>query len=263
MEQQWLNRAVEVAIAAGRLQRSRLGGEVSIQHKGLKDLVTEVDLASEKIIVDGLMQSFPTHSVLAEEGGLQDLSSSFCWVVDPLDGTTNFAHGFPWFAVSIALLHRETPCIGVIYNPMTDELFTAVAGQGAWCNGRRLQVSTANTIAGSLLATGFPYDCATSPVNNFKEFMLFQRQARGVRRAGAAALDLAYVAKGVFDGFWEFKLNPWDVAAGVLLVQEAGGMVTDHAGGEYRVSENRILASNGRIHQEMVSTLCKENQLNE
>ena len=257
---QLLDAAVEAAIAAGRLQRSRFAGRIAVDLKGAKNLVTEVDLASEQLIVQLLLDRFPGHGILAEEGDYPGGDGTHVWIIDPLDGTTNFAHGYPWFCVSIALQAGGETVLGVIHNPMTDELFTAVTGIGAFRNGCRIRVSERQPLAGALLATGFPYDCATDPENNFSHFIRFQKAARGIRRAGAAALDLAYLAAGSLDGFWEVKLKPWDVAAGTLLVQEAGGRVSAFDGSRYELTNHRILASNGLIHDEMISLLAEEVQ---
>ncbi len=251
----YLHIAVEAARKAGSYQRHRFASSFSIELKGDKDLVTEVDRESERLIVEQVLARFPDHSILAEEGSCPRGDAPFRWVIDPLDGTTNFAHGFPWFCVSIALEAEGVPMVGVIFDPIHDELFTASKGNGAFLNGRRLHVSSRPSLDESLLGTGFPYDCATDPVNNFDNFMAFQRAARGIRRVGAAALDLAAVAAGRLDGFWELKLKPWDVAAGVLLVREAGGMVSGFDGSAYSISQDRILASNGLIHDEMVAML--------
>jgi myo-inositol-1(or 4)-monophosphatase len=252
---EYLQVAVEAARTAGSFQRHRFASPLRIELKGDKDLVTEVDRVSEQLIIEQLLARFPDHSILAEEGSCSRGDSPFCWVIDPLDGTTNFAHGFPWFCVSIALEAEGELVAGVIHNPIHDELFTAAKGEGAFLNGRRLRVSCRSPLKETLLGTGFPYDCATDPVNNFDNFMAFQRAARGIRRAGAAALDLAAVAAGRLDGFWELKLKPWDVAAGVLLVREAGGTVSGFDGSPYSIFNNRIVASNGLIHGEMVAML--------
>jgi len=207
---------------AGALQKERLWSEIDISFKGEIDLVTEVDRRCEELIVASLKGAFPEHSFLAEEGSNQEGRLPYKWIIDPLDGTTNFAHGFPWFCVSIALEHQGELLLGVIYHCMMDELFTAVRGGGAFLNGNRIRVSTRQPLRRSLLATGFPYDRTRDNENNFDNFIDFQLAARAVRRAGAAALDLAYVAAGRLDGYWECKLKPWDVAAGSLLVTEAG-----------------------------------------
>jgi myo-inositol-1(or 4)-monophosphatase len=251
----FLEQAVTAAKLAGALQRERLWSELAISFKGDIDLVTEVDRRCEELIVTYLRGAFPEHSFLAEEDSYQSGSLPYKWVIDPLDGTTNFAHGFPWFCVSIALEHEATLLLGVIYHPMMDELFTAVKGGGAFLNGKQIHVSTRQPLRHSLLATGFPYDRTRDNENNFDNFFNFQLSCRGVRRAGAAALDLAYVAAGRLDGYWECKLKPWDVAAGSLLVAEAGGEVTNHQGLAYSIYDHRILASNGALHQEMLEVL--------
>jgi myo-inositol-1(or 4)-monophosphatase len=251
--------AVEAAHLAGSYQRYRFTSLLEICLKGDKDLVTEVDKESERLIVTHLLSSFPDHNILAEEGEYHQSDSPFRWVIDPVDGTTNFAHGFPWFCVSVGLEFAGNIVAGVIYNPIYGELFTATAGGGAFLNGRRLHVSNRSPLKNSLLGTGFPYDCATDPNNNFADFIHFQKAARGIRRAGAAALDLAYVAAGRLDGFWELKLKPWDVAAGVLMVREAGGVISTFEGSDYSIYTDRIVASNGLIHHEMttqLSALC-------
>jgi myo-inositol-1(or 4)-monophosphatase len=253
--QGFLEQASAAARLAGALQKERLWSDLEISFKGEIDLVTEVDRRCEELVVGHLRAAFPDHNFLAEEDSYQIGSSPYKWIIDPLDGTTNFAHGFPWFCVSIALEHEGEVLLGVIYHCMMDELFSAVKGGGAFLNGSRIGVSSREPIRRSLLATGFPYDVARDNENNFGNFINFQLAARGVRRAGAAALDLAYVAAGRLEGYWECKLKPWDVAAGSLLVVEAGGRVTNHAGLPFSVYDHRILASNGAIHQEMLQVL--------
>lgn len=247
--------AVEAARIAGAYQRYRFTSVLDIDLKGDKDLVTEVDRESERLIVEHLWSKFPGHDIVAEEGQYPQSGSAFRWIIDPVDGTTNYAHGFPWFCSSIGLMRDQELVAAVIYNPVQDELFTATRGGGAFLNGRRISVSGRAPLKNSLLGTGFPYDCASDPANNFDNFITFQKAARGIRRAGAAALDLAYVAAGRLDGFWELKLKAWDVAAGVLLVREAGGTVTTFDGSAYDVFNDRIVASNGLIHGEMIATL--------
>jgi myo-inositol-1(or 4)-monophosphatase len=256
----YLDTAVRAAQAAGRMQRERLWSAHQIEFKGETDLVTEVDRASEELIVAAVREEWPGHDILAEENVYAPRGSRFRWVIDPLDGTTNYAHGFPWFCVSIALEIDGTVHLGVICHPMMDELFTVVKGEGAYLNGRRIAVSRRAPLKGCLLATGFPYDRTRDNENNFAPFIDFQMTARAVRRAGAAALDLAYVAAGRLDGYWECKLKPWDVAAGQLLVAEAGGTVTNHAGAPYSIYDHRILASNGLIHDEMVAVLAEDRE---
>lgn len=254
--QHYRDAAVEAARIAGAYQRCRFTSSLEVDLKGDKDLVTEVDKESERLIVECLRSYFPGHDLLAEEGDYARQGSAFRWIIDPVDGTTNYAHGFPWFCSSIALEHDRELVAAVIYNPIYDELFTATKGGGAFLNGRRLNVSAGMPLKSTLLGTGFPYDCARDPANNFANFIAFQKAARGIRRAGAAALDLACVAAGRLDGFWELKLKPWDVAAGVLLVLEAGGRVTTFDGSVYDVFNDRIVASNGLIHDEMTAMLA-------
>ncbi|MBC7961799.1 MAG: inositol monophosphatase [Steroidobacteraceae bacterium] len=254
--QQYLDAAVEAARIAGAYQRYRFESTLKIDLKGDKDLVTEVDRESERLIVEHLRTRFPDHDMLAEEGDYLRSGSAFRWIIDPVDGTTNYAHGFPWFCTSIGLQFAGEMVAAVIYNPIYDELFTATKGGGAFLNGRRLAVSAHTPLKSALLGTGFPYDCASDPANNFANFIAFQKAARGIRRAGAAALDLACVAAGRLDGFWELKLKPWDVAAGLLLVSEAGGRVTTFDGSAYDVFNDRIVASNGLIHDEMIAMLA-------
>ena len=258
--QQFLDIAVEAARIAGKFQLRRFASILNVTLKGDKNLVTEVDRESERLIVGHLLGSFPDHNIVAEEGEYPQGDSPFRWIIDPLDGTTNYTHGFPWFCVSIGLISAGEVGAGVIYNPMHDELFTATKGGGAFLNGHRLSVSTRSPLHNTLLGTGFPYDCASDPANNFDNFIAFQKAARGIRRAGAAALDLAYVAAGRLDGFWELKLKPWDVAAGVLMVREAGGTVTTFDGTDYDIFNHRIVASNGLIHEEMVAMLTRLDQ---
>jgi len=252
--------AIEAAHLAGSYQRHRFASPVKIDMKGDKNLVTEVDRESERLIVSHLLASYPTHNIVAEEGEYPQGDSPYRWIIDPLDGTTNYAHAFPWFCVSIGLEVAGEIVAGVIYNPIHDELFTATNGGGAFLNGRRIHVSPRSPLQNTLLGTGFPYDCASDPANNFTHFVCFQKAARGIRRAGAAALDLAYVAAGRLDGFWELKLKPWDVAAGVLMVREAGGRVSKFDGSPYDINTNRIVASNGLIHNEMIAVLTSTAQ---
>lgn len=253
---EYLQAAVAAARIAGQYQKSRFASSLDIEMKGDKNLVTEVDKESERLIVEHLLGRFPGHDIVAEEGVYPRTGSPFRWIIDPVDGTTNYAHGYPWFCSSIGLELEGELVVGVIYNPVYDELFTATRGGGAELNGTPLSVSPRAPLQNSLLGTGFPYDCATDPANNFASFIAFQKKARGIRRAGAAALDLAYVAAGRLDGFWELKLKAWDVAAGVLMVREAGGTVTTFDGSAYDIFNDRIVASNGLIHDEMVAMLA-------
>ena len=250
-----LDFAVSVARDAGRLLRDRLGSRIDITHKGAINIVTDVDLASERLIRDRIATHYPRHEVLAEEGGLVETRSEYRWIVDPLDGTTNYAHGLPVFCVSIALEHLGQTILGVVYDPMRDEMFTAERGGGAALNGRPIRVSTTADLLQSLLSTGFPYDIKTSNLTNLDHWANFAMNAQALRRIGAAALDLSYVAAGRFDGFWELSLSPWDMAAGALIVSEAGGRVTDFQGSAFSNYKPEVIASNGLIHQRMVEVL--------
>jgi myo-inositol-1(or 4)-monophosphatase len=246
----YLDVAVEAAREAGSILRAEFDRPQKIGYKGDVDLVTETDRRSEAAVVERLRSHFPKHAIVAEEGTGQESDSAFRWYVDPLDGTTNFAHGYPCFCVSIGLAENDELVAGVILNPVNDELYTAVKGEGAWLNNKRIQVSTVPKLRTSLLATGFPQQKRTrSP--NIDYYWQFTLASHGVRRDGSAALDLAALACGRFDGFWEFGLKPWDTAAGVLLVREAGGMVTNLAGQPYRTGDYELLASNRLIHAEM------------
>lgn len=242
---------------AGRILMDKLEQGVTVAYKGAIDLVTEADLASERAIVALLRARHPDHDILAEEGDYGCRGADQRWIVDPLDGTTNFAHGFPWFAVSIALEVRGEVVLGAVFNPHNNELFVAERGRGATLNGRPLCVSSTGVLEQAMLATGFAYDHKTSPENNYRHFASFQRAAQAVRRAGVASLDLACVAAGRFDGFWELKLKPWDVAAGVLLVEEAGGRVSDYRGAPMPLDRGEILASNGHLHGAMQQILSQ------
>jgi myo-inositol-1(or 4)-monophosphatase len=250
MGNQFLEVAVETAIEAGGILLAEFDRPVKISYKGEVDLVTQADRRSEDAIVSRLRRYFPSHAIVAEEGSGQEGDARYRWIVDPLDGTTNFAHGYPCFAVSIGFEEAGELLVGVIYQPVTKELFTTSRGEGAFLNERRIQVSSIDHLATSLLATGFPsVKRARNP--NIHYYWNFTLRSHGVRRDGSAALDLASVACGRFDGFWEFGLHSWDTAAGVLLVREAGGVVTNFSGQPYRVGEYETLASNGRIHGEL------------
>lgn len=254
---------VAAALAAGRLLRERLGRVREIRYKGAVNLVTEVDLASERLIVETIRSAFPDHALLTEEGTEQGaLDAPALWVIDPLDGTTNYAHGYPMFCVSIAFLRNGTPEFGVVYQPVLDELFVAERGVGAFLNGERLRVSGHQELRSALLATGFPYDLERRR-QALAAFGRFTLTARAVRRDGSAALNLAYVAAGRFDGFWEQELSPWDTAAGVLLVEEAGGRVTDYFGHPYGFDQGTCVASNGLIHDAMLELLQRTNEVAE
>jgi len=247
--------AIEIARDAGIFVKNKLNSVHTIHYKGKINLVTEADKISEEMITSKITTLFPDHDILAEEFTHIDSGSDFRWIIDPLDGTTNYAHGFPFFCVSIALERLDTMIVGIVYDPMLDEMFVAEKGKGAFLNDREIHVSNTRGTIKSLLATGFPYDIQKDSQNNLNYFNEMILKAQAIRRAGSAALDLAYVAAGRFDGFWELKLNPWDIAAGWLLVEEAGGIVTDMGGNNYFLESPSILASNGRIHKEMMDVL--------
>jgi myo-inositol-1(or 4)-monophosphatase len=243
--------AREAALKAGGVLRENIHGIREISYKGDINLVTEMDMRSERIIVGVLHASFPGHGIIAEEETSIRNNSGFTWIIDPLDGTTNYAHGYPCFSVSIALEHDGDIILGVVYDPMREELFAAQKGQGASLNGKTIRVSVIDTLIKGLLATGFPYDRKVSEKNNLDYFHELLMASQEVRRDGSAALDLCYVASGRFDGFWELKLKPWDVAAGSLIVREAGGTVSDFSGTRFSIHDNEILASNGRLHEQI------------
>jgi myo-inositol-1(or 4)-monophosphatase len=251
MAENYLEAAVEIAQEAGKILVEELSGPLDIRYKGDEvDLVTQADKRSEQLIVARLNKYFPDHAVAAEEGTGKETSSEFRWHVDPLDGTTNFAHGYPCFCVSIALAQHDTLLVGVVFNPFYNELFTAARGEGAAFNGKRIHVSKVASLSTSLLCTGFPVrNRKASP--NLQYYGDFTQRSHGVRRDGSAALDLACVAMGRFDAFWEFNLQKWDTAAGVLLVEEAGGRVSDFEGKPYQLGGPVVLATNGLIHEEM------------
>ncbi len=251
----FLSFAESLAREAGALLREGYGRVTNIEYKSAVDLVTEYDRLSEALILGRLRAAFPTHQLYAEESGTSGQAGDYEWLVDPIDGTVNFAHGVPIFAVSLALTYRRRLLIGVVYDPLRDELFAAEAGCGATLNGQRLRVSAERELAHSLLATGFPYDVRTSPQNNFAEFIAFYRRSQAVRRAGSAALDCCYVACGRFDGYWEYKMKPYDIGAAALLVREAGGRVTTAEGAENFLGAPSIVASNGHIHEQMLRVL--------
>ncbi|MGD1009159.1 MAG: inositol monophosphatase family protein [Candidatus Aminicenantales bacterium] len=240
---------------AGQFLKTNLDRRAEADYKGEVDLVTKFDVGAQEILAGRLSKAFPGHGILAEENLAKPGRSEYRWVLDPLDGTTNFAHTFPVFCVSAALERRGRAVLGLVYDPMREELFSAGEGRGAALNGRKIRVSEVGDLGKSLLATGFPYDIRTSPVNNVDHWGRFLLRAQAIRRCGSAALDLCYVACGRFDGFWELKLKPWDVAAGALIVAEAAGKVTDFSGGEHRPDVPETLATNGLIHDAMIAIL--------
>lgn len=255
-----LTTAIEAAKEAGKFLKQNVGKVKNIQLKGgeEKNLVTEIDKRSEEIIIDIIKKHHPGHDILAEESGAgRGQTSEFRWIIDPLDGTTNFTHSFPVFCVSIGVEHKGDLIAGVIYDPNFDELFTAERGNGAFLNGKRIHVSHTDTLKRSLLVTGFPYNVTDNPDNAIEHFIQFLMESQAVRRMGSAAIDLAYVAAGRYEGFWEVALNPWDMAAGALLVTEAGGMLSDFSGNPFSVYKKQVLATNGLVHEEMKKILAR------
>ncbi|HEV2298532.1 MAG TPA: inositol monophosphatase family protein [Candidatus Acidoferrales bacterium] len=247
----FLDVAVDAAREAGELLMEEFDRPQQLSYKGEVDIVTEADRKSEALVVGRLRSHFPGHAILGEEGGaVGTTAAKYQWLVDPLDGTTNFAHGFPVFAVSIGLLENGEPLVAAVYNPVTREMFTAMRGEGAYRGRKRIHVSAVGTLSKSLLATGFPSHKRTQNPN-IHYYWEFTLRSHGVRRAGSAALDLCSVACGQFEGFWEFGLKPWDTGAGMLLVREAGGTVSDFSGQPYSPGDPELLASNGLVHEEM------------
>ena len=249
--------AKETALAAGEILIKYWGNLSNIQEKKYSwDLVTEADQESEKLIIENISKHFPAHSILCEESGLnKEDDSEFLWIVDPVDGTTNYTHQYPMVAVAMALLQKGDPILGIVYNPILKEFFFAEKGKGAFLNDQKIQVSKSEKLNYSLLGTGFAYDRRETKDNNYAEFCHMTNTCQGVRRSGSAALDLAYVANGRLDGFWERGLNPWDIAAGWILITEAGGKVTSYEGDPLILKSGRILASNSIIHEQMIVEL--------
>ena len=251
--------AVEAAYAAGKIQLEYTDNIRNISEKdGVRgDVVTEVDYLCEKEIIRRIKNTFPDHAILAEESGETQGNSTNKWIIDPLDGSLNYSHGYPCYCVSIGFEHDGQQVVGVIYNPNLDELFVAEKGLGATLNDKSIKVSGVETLEKSLLVTGFTPKIIGSENDNLNHFCDFMKSCQAVRRPGSAAMDLCYTAMGRFEGFWECHLNPWDMAAGVLIVLEAGGSVTDLDGGPFSIYNNHILATNGKVHQEMVDILAK------
>lgn len=247
--------ATEAVLRAGQIQRERYGQNVQVDLKGAIDLVTEVDHACEAAILEVIRARFPEHDIVTEETDLARTGSRHVWIVDPLDGTTNFAHSYPMFCASVALTVDGESVAGAVFDPLRDELFTAEKGSGAHLNGRRLHVTREERLIQSLIITGFPYDLHEKLVERLTPFIRVMGRARAVRRAGSAAIDLSYVAAGRADGFWEAVLKPWDMAAGRLLVEEAGGKVTRFDGTSVSVGPDEIAATNGHIHDELLAAL--------
>ena len=255
-DREHLEAARAAAKEAGRILMEGFGHRPRVYYKGRIDLVTDIDRQSEASIVSFLHRRFPEYAILSEEGHGYDGKGRVRWIVDPLDGTTNYTHGFPFFSVSIALEQEGRLRCGVVYDPLREEWFTAVRGEGATLNGEPIRISDTGELEQALLATGFPYDMKESPANNLDHFRNFSMRAQAVRRPGVASIDLAYVAMGRLDGFWEFKLKAWDIAAGALLVTEAGGTVTDFGGDPVDIFRAEIVASNGHIHNAMLQVLA-------
>lgn len=246
-----------VARQAGAVLMEGFGNVRHVQQKGAIDLVTEFDRRAEEVIISAIQQKFPDHAILAEESGRNEAISEFQWVIDPLDGTTNFAHGIPIFSVSIGLLRDNAPVAGVVYDPFRNELFSAEAGNGATVNNRPVHVSSRNDLGQAVISTGFPYDLRTNPRNNFAQFIQFQLRTQAVRHLASAALDCCWTAMGRLDGYWEFAVKPWDVGAGALIVREAGGRVTSVDGDENFLATDTILATNRFLHDQMLRVLSE------
>jgi myo-inositol-1(or 4)-monophosphatase len=247
-----------IAREAGAVLMDGYGNVRQIQQKGVIDLVTEFDKRSEEVIISSIEKEFPAHAILSEESGRISTISVFQWVIDPLDGTTNFAHGIPIFSVSIGLLKNNAPILGVVYDPFRHEMFSAELGSGAFLNQRRISVSSQTDLGQAVVSTGFPYDLRTNPRNNLVQFSQFQLRTQAVRHLGSAALDCAWTAMGRLDGYWEFGVKPWDVGAGALLVREAGGRVTSVDEAEDFLSSDSILVSNSLLHGQMLHVLRED-----
>jgi myo-inositol-1(or 4)-monophosphatase len=254
--------AIEVAHEAGLIQKKYHGKLIKIGYKGTgkNDVVTEVDKKCEAYIVKQLNKAFPDYAVLAEEGTNVDSRVPYKWIIDPLDATVNYSHGHPVFAVSIGLEYKGKIIAGACYSTMLDEMYYAEKGKGAFLNGRKIQVSKTKSLETSLLCTGFAYDVKTNPDNNLNNFAKFILNSQALRRDGSAVIDLCYVACGRYEGFWELNLKPWDVAAATLIIQEAGGKVTRFDGSKFSIYGNQVLASNGKVHKEMMRVLQEASQ---
>jgi myo-inositol-1(or 4)-monophosphatase len=247
---------IKIAKEAGELIKNAFGKAHSIEFKTNElNLVTETDKASEKFITDFIQKKYPSHGILAEEGSNITSGSEYLWVVDPLDGTTNFAHGLPIFSVSIGLQKNGETVAGVVYDVNRDIIYSAEKNSGGFANDLRINVSKNQNLGHSLLVTGFPYNVKENPDKAYERFIEFLKYARAIRRLGSAAIDFCYVANGVFDGFWEVSLHPWDVCAGKLIVEEAGGLVTDFDGNKIDIYSKRILCTNGLVHQKMIDVM--------
>ncbi len=254
-----LNDIINIAKEAGELIREGFGKNNNVEFKTNEtNLVTEIDKAAEKLITDFIKKKYPTHGILAEESGKMKSGTEYLWVIDPLDGTTNFAHGLPVFSVSIALQKNGNTIAGIVYDVIHGISYSAEKGSGAFANDKKMEVSTNSILRRSVLASGFPYNVSENPDHLLERFSEMTKRVRGIRRLGSAALDLSYVAKGVFDGYWEMELNPWDICAGMLLVEEAGGVISDFNSRPIDMYSKRILASNRYIHKQMIEVLLME-----
>jgi myo-inositol-1(or 4)-monophosphatase len=247
--------AAEAVLLAGKIQKARYETGVAIELKGVIDLVTEVDRQCEAVILDTIRSRYPDHDIVAEETGRLEKGSRYAWCVDPLDGTTNFAHGYPCFSASVGVAFDGKPVAGAVYDPLRDELFTAEEGSGAHANGRRLRVSERSVLLESLLITGFPYNLRDDVPGKLRDFNRMMAKARAIRRDGSAALDLCYVAAGRAEGFWEERLSPWDMTAGRILVTEAGGRCTRYDGSPIGAGADQLVATNGLVHDALLDAL--------
>jgi myo-inositol-1(or 4)-monophosphatase len=253
-----LNKIIEIATEAGQIVREGFGKNLDIEFKtNESNIVTQIDKASEKKIIDFVRKEYPTHGILAEESGESKNTSEYIWVIDPLDGTTNFTHGLPIFSVSIGVQKNGRTIAGVVYDVMQDIIYSAEFGGGASANGKKINVSPNNKLQRALLVTGFPYNIADNPEHAFERFEALTKVSRGMRRLGSAALDFCYVAKGVFDAFWEVYLHPWDISAGKLILEEAGGKVTGFNGEPINIFAKKILATNKTLHLQIVEAINK------
>lgn len=246
---------IEAIYSGARVLRNHFGRIAQINQKGAFDLVTEADTESEKQIMETILKAFPDHAILAEESGVNKGSAEYQWLIDPLDGTTNYVHQLPFFTIAIALAVHDKIELGLVLNPMDGELYSAIAGNGAALNGKPINVSSTASVSDSLLVTGFPYDFNEIVEPAMKRFSVCQQASQGVRRLGSAALDICYLACGRFDGFWEQNLKPWDKAASAIIAAEAGAVITDFSNQPFSINQKEILVTNGRIHEELLSLL--------
>jgi len=252
----YLETAIDLSRAAGDVLNYYASREKLVEFKGQANLVTVADKKSEELIIGGILARYPQHSILAEESGSTQPGARVQWIIDPLDGTTNFAHGYPFYCVSIAVEENGEVVCGAVYDPVRDEMYSAARGSGAYCNGERLRVSDVGRLSEALLITGFPYNFRERLETVISQFRRFLVASQAVRRGGAAALDLCYVAAGRLDGFWELYLQPWDTAAGRVILEEAGGRLSDFKGSPFSIYMKEIVASNNLLHQEMLDVLA-------